>query len=202
MAYSKYVFNNFNIPSTICNYICSYKKIEIMLILTPYLHYIGIMVLMGSLITEYMFLKRDISADGIKSLVTVDLIYIISLVTVLTTGLLRWFLYGKGYDFYMSIPLFHIKLTLFIIVGVLAIFPTMKISKWKKQFKQGTNLEISKKQIKRLLIFIRLEFLIILIIPLLAVLIARGGFHYNIHHLSPNDVFCCHLVLTKSWKRQ
>lgn len=146
-----------------------------MLILIPYLHYIGIMVLMGSLIAEYMFLKRDISTDGVKSLATVDLIYVISLVTVLTTGLLRWFLYGKGYDYYMSTPLFHIKLTLFIVIGILAIFPTMKISKWKKQFKQGANLEISKKQIKSLLIFIRIEFLIILTIPLLAVLIARGG---------------------------
>lgn len=130
---------------------------------------------MGSLISEHLILKPSISKEQIKSLATIDLIYGLSAIVVLTTGLLRWFVYGKGYDFYMGTPLFHIKLTLFIVLGILSIFPTIKILKWRKQIKRGEEPDISEKGVKKLLMFIRIELLIIVIIPLLAVLIARGS---------------------------
>ncbi len=144
-------------------------------ILIPYLHYIGIMALMGSLISEHLILKPSIKKDQIKSLATIDLIYGLSAIIVLTTGLLRWFVYGKGYDYYMSTHLFHIKLTLFIVLGILSIFPTIKILKWKKQINHGEEPDITEKGVKKLLMFIRIELLIIAIIPLLAVLIVRGN---------------------------
>lgn len=139
------------------------------------MHYIGIMALMGSLISEHLILKPSIKKEQIKSLVTVDLIYGLSAIIVLTTGLLRWFVYGKGYDFYMSIHLFHIKLTLFIIIVVLSIFPTIKILKWRKQIKRGEEPDITEKGVKKLLMFIRIELLLMVIIPLLAVMIAMGA---------------------------
>jgi putative membrane protein len=143
--------------------------------LIPYLHYLGIMVLMGSLISEHLILKPSIRKDQIKSLATIDLIYGLSAILVLATGLLRWFVYGKGYDFYMSTPLFHIKLTLFIILGILSVFPSIKILKWRKQIKRNEEPVITEKSVKKLLMFIRIELLIITVIPLLAVLIARGA---------------------------
>jgi putative membrane protein len=140
----------------------------------PYLHFLSIMVLMGALITEHLFLKPGITKEQIKSLATVDLIYGIAAIVVLTTGILRWFVYGKGYHFYMSTPLFHIKLTLFIVLGILSIFPTIKILKWKKSIKNKLTPDISPQAVKRLLMFVRIELLILAIIPMLAVMIARG----------------------------
>lgn len=135
------------------------------------------MALMGSLITEHLLLKPSITKEQIKSLAVVDIIYGLSVVIVLATGLLRWFMYGKGYDFYMSTPLFHIKITLFIIIAVLSIFPTMKFLKWRKQVRNGQEPDVSEKSVKRLLMFIRIELLLVAIIPLLAVMIARGMGH-------------------------
>jgi len=145
-----------------------------MLILIPYLHYIAIMSLMGSLITEHIILKPNLAKDQIKQLAVTDLIYGIAAIIVLTTGLLRWFLYGKGFDFYMSNPLFHIKLTLFIIMAIISIFPTRKFLKWRKQIKNGEDPDVNEKVVKKLLMFIRIELLIVVIMPLLAVMIARG----------------------------
>jgi len=153
------------------------QKINIMYILIPYLHYIGIMALMGSLITEHLILKPSMTREQIKSLAVVDTIYGLSAVIVLATGLLRWFVYGKGYDFYMSTPLFHIKLTLFIIIAILSIFPTMKFLKWRKQIRNGNEPDVTEKSVKRLLMFIRIELLLVVAIPLLAVMIARGMGH-------------------------
>lgn len=132
------------------------------------------MALMGSIITEHIILKPRMTIEQVKSLAVVDMIYGLSAILVLATGLLRWFLYGRGHDFYMATPLFHIKITLFFVLGVLSIFPTLKILKWKKQYNRGENPEISEKQVKRLLVFIRIELLILAIMPLLAVMIARG----------------------------
>jgi len=146
----------------------------LMLILIPYLHYIAIMSLMGSLITEHIILKPNLAKDQIKQLAVTDLIYGIAAIIVLATGLLRWFLYGKGFDFYMSNPLFHIKLTLFIIMAILSIFPTRKFLKWRKQIKNGEDPDVNEKVVKKLLMFIRIELLIVVIMPLLAVMIARG----------------------------
>jgi putative membrane protein len=140
-------------------------------ILIPYLHYIGIMALMGSLITEHVMLKPGISKKQLKSLATVDLLYGISLVVVLVTGLLRWFVIDvKGVDFFSKNPLFHIKLTLFVIVVILSVFPTMKFLKWRKE----SATIPSDKELKKQLMFIRIELLLMAIIPLLAVMVANG----------------------------
>lgn len=143
-------------------------------IFIPYLHYIAIMALMGSLISEHLILKPGLNGAQIKSLAGIDLVYGLAAILVLATGLLRWFVYGKGSEFYLSNPLFHIKLTLFVILGVISLFPTIRFLKWRKQVKSGNDPQIEDKTVKRLLLYIRIELLIVVIIPLLAVMIARG----------------------------
>lgn len=141
-------------------------------ILLPYLHYIGIMALMGALITEHVMLKPGISRQQIKSLAMVDLIYGISAAIVLTTGLLRWFVFDvKGVEFFTKNPIFHIKLTLFVIILIISIFPTMKFLKWRRQ---ADEIQPSDKELKKQLMFVRIELLLLAIIPLLAVMVANG----------------------------
>lgn len=144
-------------------------------IFIPYLHYIGIMTLMGALITEHVLLKPGISAKQIKSLASIDLIYGISAAVVLITGLLRWFMVDpKGAVFFNTNPLFHIKVTLFVVVVILSIFPTIKFLKWRKQINSGESVEISDKEAKKQLMMIRIELLLLAIIPLLAVMVSNG----------------------------
>jgi putative membrane protein len=145
-----------------------------MSIIIPYLHLLGIMVLMGSLISEHIMLKPRMTNEQIKALAIIDLVYGLSAVLILITGLLRWFVYGKGAAFYNHNSLFHLKLTLFAIAAILSVFPTIRFLKWRKQVKAGIDPAIEVKQVKGLLMFIRLEMLIVAMIPLLAVLIARG----------------------------
>lgn len=144
-------------------------------ILIPYLHYIGIMTLMGALITEHLMLKPGLRKQQISSLIIVDLIYGFSAGLVLVTGLLRWFVFDvKGVDFFSKNPLFHIKLTLFVLIVVLSLFPTMRFLKWRKRAKSEPNFEPSVNDVNKQLMFIRIELLLVVIIPLLAVMIANG----------------------------
>ena len=139
-----------------------------------YIHVLGIMILMGSLIAEYLIAKMKITKESIRMLSITNSMFLISLVVVLISGLFRWFMFGKGNDFYMTNPFFHTKLTLYIIMAVVAFFPGRKIKKWKKQLNNDSSFQIAEKELKSLFLLFRIEFLLIIIIPLLAVLVARG----------------------------
>ena len=144
-------------------------------IFIPYLHYIGIMILMGALITEHIMIKPGMKKFEIDSLSIVDLVYGISVFIVLASGLLRWFVIDlKGAPFFNTNPLFHIKLTLFVILARLSIFPTIGIQKWKKRAKSDPNFEPSSKDLRKQLIFIRIELLLLALIPLIAVMVSNG----------------------------
>ncbi|MCB0278956.1 MAG: DUF2214 family protein [Calditrichaeota bacterium] len=142
--------------------------------LTAYLHYLSIMILFAALFSEHLLLKPGISAKQIKSLIITDAIYGISAISVLITGLLRMIYFGKGVSYYMKNPYFHTKLTLFIIIAILSIKPTIEFMRWRRSLKKNEDVKINDELIKRLQLFIRIELLFVLIIPLMAVLMARG----------------------------
>lgn len=139
-----------------------------------YFHYLGIMTLLGTLLTEHLILKRSLTAQQIRSLARTDLIYGISALVVLATGLLRMLVYGKGVDYYLSNPWFHVKLTLFVVLGVLSIWPTVRFLKWKREIVEEKILEIGNKKYGNTMLLIRIELFIAAIIPFLAVMMARG----------------------------
>ena len=145
-------------------------------ILIPYLHFIGIMLLMGSLFAEYVLLRPGITKNQIKLLSVADMIFGISAALVLITGLLRWFVVDpKGADYFNHQPLFHIKLTIFVVIAILSIMPTLKFLKWRKQSKADDTFVPGEKEIKKQLMFVRIEMLLIAIIPLLAVMVALNA---------------------------
>ena len=74
----------------------------------------------------------------------------------------------------MGNSLFHAKLGLFILVGLLSIVSTVVFIKWRKTLKAGQVPAPSARQVRLVTWSIRLELLQLLAIPLLATLMARG----------------------------
>ena len=146
-----------------------------MYIFIPYLHYIGIMVLTGSLMAMYILVMSGLSRSRIEYISSMNILYWIMLADILITGLLRWFIIGKHASFYNANPLFHVKVTLFAIVVILAFFASMKIGKWKSVINMGRLNDIAEKDTKKLLWLFRIQFLLIVIIPFLATMVATGG---------------------------
>ena len=137
-------------------------------IIIRYLHFIGIFVIASALFTEYMLIKKEMSGAEIKKLAKIDLFYGIAAIVVLLAGLSLWFWVGKPAVIYTRNFLFHIKLTLFLVLGILSIFPSIFFMKNKK--KDETQIKVP----KSIFLIIRIELLILVIIPLLAVLMSRG----------------------------
>ena len=138
-------------------------------IIVRYLHFIGIMCVMASLVAEHLLISREASPKQLQRLSIINTIYVINVALVLLTGFLAWFVVGlKPPEYYKSNWLFHIKVTLFVIVALLSIHPTMFLMKNKRSQEETIQTP------KSIVMVIRLQLLLMLILPLLAVLMSRG----------------------------
>ena len=135
-----------------------------------YVHFISIFTIVGSLVSEHLLLKKEMTRLEISRMARIDAVYGIAALSLLAAGLTLWLgSIGKPAIFYTKNWIFHTKLTCFILIGLLSIYPTVFFIKNRK----GNPAEIIKTPP---LIFwmLRIELLLLFIIPLLAGLMAKG----------------------------
>jgi putative membrane protein len=139
-------------------------------ILLRYVHFISIFAIVGSLVSEHMLLKKSMTRAEIGKLARIDAVYGLAALTLLTAGLTLWLGgYGKPAIYYTKNWVFHMKLTLFVMVALLSIYPTIFFI--KNRMGQTDEVVAIPKTIFWLL---RFELLLLVIIPLLAGLMAHG----------------------------
>ncbi|MEB2778252.1 DUF2214 family protein [Algoriphagus sp. D3-2-R+10] len=103
-------------------------------ILLRYLHFICIFAIVGSLVSEHLLLKKELSRKEIKRIATIDGVYGMAALILLAVGLTLWLGgYGKPPEFYTQNFIFHIKITLFAMIGILSIYPTVFFAKTEKE---------------------------------------------------------------------
>ncbi len=132
-----------------------------------YLHFIGIFALFALLTVQHLLLKKQVEAQQMKRIAVLDIAYGACAVLVLSAGLGLWFWVGKPAGFYSQNWIFHTKVTLFVLVALLSIIPTIFILKNRRPTGPVTVP-------KSVVMVIRLELLLLCIIPFLAVLMANG----------------------------
>lgn len=140
-----------------------------------YLHFISIFGIVGTLVSEQLLLKSEMMRSELARVARIDAVYGLAALTLLAAGLTLWLgSYGKPAEFYSKNWVFHLKLAFFIIIGLLSIYPTVFFVKNRK----GDQSE--KVQVPRLIfMMLRLELLLLFIIPLLAGLMSRGIGHFG-----------------------
>src|SRR5215475_770002 len=143
-------------------------------VITAYLHFLGMMILMATLLAEHVMLHSQMPPVHIQRLARTDLFYGMVAGVVFLTGLLRFVYFGKGIHFYLGNPVFYVKVGMFLLVALISIYPTMQFLSWRKTLTQGALPELDPRTMTRLRAVIRLELGLLIVIPLLAVLMARG----------------------------
>jgi putative membrane protein len=139
-------------------------------IILRYLHFVSIFTIVSTLVSEHLIIQATMTRKEIRRLATIDSVYGMAALTLLAVGLTLWLGgYGKPTEFYSQNPIFHLKLTLFVAVGLLSIYPTVFFIKNRKG-DTHENVSIP----KAILWMIRLELLLLFIIPILAGLMAKG----------------------------
>jgi putative membrane protein len=141
-----------------------------------YIHFISIFAIVGSLVSEHMLLQKQLTRGALEKIARIDAVYGIASIVLLSAGLTLWLgEYGKPAVYYSKNWIFHTKLTLLVLMGLLSIYPTIFFLKNRK----GNPEELVTIP-KSIFMIIRLELLLLFIIPLLAGLMSRGvGFFGN-----------------------
>lgn len=139
-----------------------------------WLHYLAMMFLAAALIAEHLMFSPRPDLATARKIVVVDLIYGMSLLVGLVTGFGRMFHGGKGALFYMQNAAYHTKTTLFIVMALVWIYPALKFFGWRRTMKAGGTPALSDTEGRRVLMAIRIQLLILVALPLLAAMMARG----------------------------
>jgi putative membrane protein len=139
-----------------------------------YLHLLAILTMVVFIASEAALCRVEwLNAAVVERLAKIDRVYGIAALAVLATGFARTLLGGKGSAWYWSNPLLHTKVTLFVIVGVISIFPTLTFLRWRRTLRaQGTLPGEAEVRKTRRLVMVQAH--VIAVIPLLAVFLARG----------------------------
>ena len=84
------------------------------------------------LVRGTVFRRLADGAGEVRGVLMVDNIWGISAVVLLISGGMRAFGgYEKGTDYYLHQPLFHLKMTLFVLILLLEIAPMVTLIKWR-----------------------------------------------------------------------
>jgi putative membrane protein len=142
--------------------------------LFSFLHFAAVFGIVGTLVIEWATLTESPTYREARLLQVCDRWYGIFAVLILVVGFLRVFYFDKGSAYYFSNPFFLAKLGLFVVVGLLSIYPTVRFIKWRAQMSDSKSPVVSNSEYRTLRSILRLELVLLLAIVFCAALMARG----------------------------
>lgn len=142
--------------------------------LFAFAHHIAAFALVAALTVEFVLIRGELTVQRARQLQFADLVLGVSASVVLVVGFLRVFYFEKGASYYFHSVPFIAKVTLFVIVGLLSIYPTVEFLSWKKHVKQGHAPVIAERKLRSIRAVIHGELTLTALLILGAVLMARG----------------------------
>lgn len=142
--------------------------------LLAYLHIAAILMVTVFLTSQAALLRTEwLNEAVVRRLARVDLIYGVAALVLLVTGLARTWWGIKGAGWYWHQPLLHLKLTLFVVIGLMSIVPTRRYRRWVKALDAGAGLpdDAAVRATRRIVMW---EAHLLVLIPIAAVCLARG----------------------------
>ncbi len=138
-------------------------------VLIDYGHFLGLAAFVAALGLECALFARRVDGRTARRLAMADLVYGLAASLVIATGLLKVFAGDKPPAYYGHNPFFHVKLTVFALIFLASIYPTMRFLRHRRAI--DSDVIEYPPLVGRL---IRLELAAAALLPLLAVLMARG----------------------------
>tara|TARA_R110000850_G_scaffold190481_10_gene316577 strand:+ start:310 stop:753 length:444 start_codon:yes stop_codon:yes gene_type:complete len=137
--------------------------------LLRYLHFLAIIIVVAMVLMQHLALRPSVPRSVVVRARRLNVVFAIFAAVVLVTGLGQWFGGIKPASLYSSNPVFHTKFLLFLIVAGLSMVPTIFL----KKNQNGDADEIVTVP-KGVIMCLRVELLLLLLMPLLASLMAYG----------------------------
>jgi len=139
-----------------------------------FLHFVAVFGIVATIFLEWQTMSRTPTHAEAGRLQLCDRWYGVFAGMVLIVGFLRVYFFEKGHAYYTANPFFHAKLALFVLVGLLSIYPTVRFIKWRRQTNQGLAPVVSDQEYRWIMFVLRAEVVLILGMALCASLMARA----------------------------
>lgn len=142
--------------------------------LLAYAHILAILMMATFLASEAALCRKEwMNAAVIERLVLLDLLYGISVLAVLLTGLARTWWGLKGFGWYWAQPLLHAKVAMLGIILATSLVSTSRYRRWRRTLHATGALPMEsavRSTRRRVLVAAHL----LAVVPLLGVLLVRG----------------------------
>ena len=143
--------------------------------LFAFLHHLCAFALVSAVAVEFTLIRQQLTLASARRLQATDRVLGIAAVALLIIGLSRVFYFEKGADYYFHSQAFMAKFSVFIVVGLLSMIPTIEFLTWRRALQAGQVPAMTAKKLRLVTAVIHGEFLSIVIILLCAAIMARGG---------------------------
>jgi putative membrane protein len=137
------------------------------------LHHVGILVLFGVLMAEWVLLCLPLSLRGIELIAKVDLAYGVFAGLVVAAGCARVAWGAKSASFYLGYSVFWMKLGLFVAIALISVLPTLTYLRWRRTARAGGALP-GAAAVARTRGWVLLQVCLFTALPVLAAMMARG----------------------------
>jgi putative membrane protein len=121
------------------------------------LHHIVAFALTACLVYEFVAYRKELTVAEARRIQRVDLVYGIAAGLMIVFGLLRVYFFEKGPNYYLSNHIFWTKMALFVIIGLLSIYPTIRYIKWNPMLAENKMPEIPEQEYKNIRLLLWLE---------------------------------------------
>ena len=142
--------------------------------LFAYLHYTAIFLLFAFLVVQLILVRGPLDLRTVRLLGRMDIWYFSSAGAALATGFLRATLGAKGPDFYFNAWPIYAKIALFLAVGIISVKPTLTFIQWRRAFEKDAAWQVPADEQARIRRLIMIEVHLAALIPVFAVIMARG----------------------------
>ncbi len=139
--------------------------------LLAWAHYVGFTVLFSAMVAQHLLFDDLAPAALARRLTVLHYILLGSLVLVLLTGLAKVGGAAGGASYYMKNGVFHAKLSVFALVALVSVWPTIHFLRGQRLMRQGAAQVTYPRKIR---VALRVQMVGLLLILLLAAMLARG----------------------------
>jgi putative membrane protein len=139
-----------------------------------FLHFAAVFGIFCTVFLEWQTMTPTPNYVEARRMQRCDLWYGIFAGIVLVVGFMRVYHFEKGHAFYSASPFYYVKLALFLLVGLISIYPTVRFIKWRSYTNNGEAPVISAQEYQRIINVLRAELILLLGVALSANLMARS----------------------------
>lgn len=142
--------------------------------LLAFAHHLAAFLIFAVLMVELSVTKGELTLTAARTVLRMDAVYGLASIAILVIGFLRVVYTEKGSAYYLHSGPFIAKLVLFVAIGLLSIYPTVKFLAWRKALRQQQVPEFDARTRRAVRLVLHVELTLLVGVLLCAALMARG----------------------------